>query len=219
MVVSNRRQFSALLAGAAGLALSIPNIAHAEIGDFDASLAQKLLETVLILGERSMGDTRAPVVMIDYASPTCQNTAEFNSVYWPSIKNDFVDTGKVRFIFREFPLDNLALRAFMILRCGPEEKYFAVLDRVLTEQKAWRGKDALRELARIMETVGISEEKVRTCARDTAVARAIFETQRTNMNQFGFNATPTFFVSGLKLDGKKDPASIRPAIEAALARM
>lgn len=147
MVVSNRRQFSALLAGAAGLALSIPNIAHAEIGDFDASLAQKLLETVLILGERSMGDTRAPVVMIDYASPTCQNTAEFNSVYWPSIKNDFVDTGKVCFIFREFPLDNLALRAFMILRCVPEEKYFAVLDRVLTEQKAWRGKDALRELA------------------------------------------------------------------------
>ena len=107
----------------------------------------------------------------------------------------------------------------MILHCVPEEKYFAVLDRVLTEQEAWRGKDALRELARIMETVGISEEKVRTCASDTTVARAIFETQRTNMDQFGFNATPTFFVSGLKLDGKNDPASIRPAIEAALARM
>ena len=68
-----------------------------------------------------------------------------------------------------------------------------------------------------METVGISEEKVRTCAGDTAVARAIFETQRINMDQFGFNATPTLFVSGLKL-GKNDPASIRPAIEAALAR-
>jgi len=135
------------------------------------------------------------------------------------IKTDFVDTGKVRFIFREFPLDNLALRTFMILRCVPEEKYFAVLDRVLTEQKAWRGKDALRELARIMETVGITEGKVRACASDTAVARAIFDTQRTNMDQFAFNTTPTFFVSGLKLDGKNDPASIRPAIEAALARM
>lgn len=219
MVVSNRRQFSALFVGIAGLALSIPHIAHAEVGNFDASLAQKLLETVPSLGERSMGDTRAPVVMIEYASPTCENTAEFNSVYWPSIKTDFVDTGKVRFIFREFPLDNLALRAFMILRCVPEERYFSVLDRVLTEQTAWRGKEALRGLARIMETVGISEEKVRTCASDTAVARAIFETQQINMDQFGFNATPTFFVSGLKLDGKKDPASIRPAIEAALARM
>jgi protein-disulfide isomerase len=217
--VSNRRQFNAFFVGVAGAALSIPHIAHAEADIFDASLAQKLLETVPILGERSMGDTRAPVVLIEYASPTCQNTAEFNSVYWPSIKTDFVDTGKVRFIFREFPLDNLALRAFMILRCVPEEKYFAVLDRILSEQKAWRGKDALRELARIMETVGISEEKVRTCASDTAVARAIFETQRANMDQFGFNATPTFFVSGLKLDGKNDPASIRPAIEAALTRM
>ena len=219
MIVSNRRQFSARLAGVAGLALSIPNTGHAEVGDFDASLAQKLLETVPILGERSMGDTRAPVVLIEYASPTCENTAEFNSVYWPSIRTDFVETGKARFIFREFPLDNLALRAFMILRCVPEEKYFAILDRVLTEQKAWRGKDALRELARIMETVGISEEKVRTCANDTAVARAIFETQQTSMAQFGFNATPTFFVSGLKLDGKNDPASIRPAIEAALTGM
>lgn len=216
MVVSNRRQFSALFVGVAGLALSVPHIAHSEVGNFDASLAQKLLEAVPSLGERSIGDSRAPVVLIEYASPTCQNTAEFNSGYWPSIKTDFVDTGKVRFIFREFPLDNLALRAFMILRCVPEEKYFAVLDRVLTEQEAWRGKDALRELARI---IGISEEMVRTCASDTTVARAIFETQGTNMDQFGFNATPTFFVSGLKLDGKNDPASIRPAIEAALARM
>jgi len=75
VVVSNRRQFSALLVGLAGLALSIPNIAHAEVGDFDASLAQELLDAVPSLGERSMGDARAAVVLIEYASPTCQNTA------------------------------------------------------------------------------------------------------------------------------------------------
>ena len=128
-------------------------------------------------------------------------------------------TGKFRFIFVGFLLTNWPHRHLWFFASFPEEKYFAALDRVLTEQKIWRGKDALRELARIMETVGISVEKVRTCASDTAVARAIFETQRTNMDQFGFNATPTFFVSGLKLDGKNDPASIRPAIETALARM
>ncbi len=218
MTISNRRRFCTLFSGAVGLALNIPNIAQAEISLPDASVEQKLLQTVPILGELSMGDVTAPVVMIEYASPTCQNTAEFNNVHWPSIKSEFVDTGKVRFIFREFPLDNLALRAFMILRCVPEAQYFAALDRVLTEQKTWRGRDALRELARIMETVGVSKEKVRTCASDKAVAKAIFETQRTHMNLFGFNTTPTFFVSGVKLDGKNDPASIRPAIEAALAR-
>ena len=72
MIVSNRRQFSALFVGVASLALSIPHISHAVVGNFDASLAQKLLEAVPSLGERSMGDTRAPVVLIEYASPTCK---------------------------------------------------------------------------------------------------------------------------------------------------
>ena len=106
----------------------------------------------------------------------------------------------------------------MILRCVPEDKYFATLDRILNEQKVWRGKDAMKELARIMVTVGITEQEVQTCANDMGVAKAIFETQRSNMNQFGFKTTPTFFVAGLQLDGKMDPASIRPAIEASLAK-
>ena len=218
MTTTNRRQFTSLLAGFAGLALGLPAIARAASSGSDTELEKTLLGAVPILGERSLGNDDAPVVMIEYGSLTCTNSAEFNAVYWPSIKADFVDTGKVRFIFREFPLDNLALRAFMILRCVPEDRYFSTLDLILNEQSAWRNKDAIRELARLMQTVGVSKREFQACASDRGVAKAIFETQQANMTQFGFKTTPTFFVAGLQLDGKKDPGSIRPAIEAALAR-
>jgi protein-disulfide isomerase len=217
VIKASRRQFTAILAGGAGLVFGFPAIARAVGGGPDAELERKLLAAVPALGERSLGNVDAPVVMIEYASLTCTDSSAFNAVHWPSIKADFVDTGKVRFIFREFPLDNLALRAFMILRCVPEDRYFATLDRILNEQNAWRNKDAIKGLARIMGTVGIDEQEVQACANDKGVAKAIFETQQANMKQFGVKTTPTFFVAGQQLDGKINPASIRPAIEASLA--
>lgn len=219
MTTANRRQFTSLLAGFAGLASGFPAIARAASGSYDAELEKTLLGAVPVLGERSMGNVNAPVVMIEYASLTCTNSAEFNAVYWPSIKADFVDTGKVRFIFREFPLDNLALRAFMIFRCVSEDRYFSTLNLILNEQKTWRGKDAMTELARLMQKVGMNEQEFQACANDRAVAKAVFETQKANMTQFGFKTTPTFFVAGRQLDGKKDPTSIRPAIETSLAKV
>lgn len=218
MTTTNRRQFTSLLAGFAGLASGFSAIAHATSSTSDAELEKARLGAVPVLGERSLGNDDAPVVMIEYASLTCTNSSEFNAMFWPSIKADFVDTGKVRFVFREFPLDNMALKAFTILRCTPEDKYFSALDVILNEQKTWRGKDAMKGLTRLMLTVGMNEQEIQACANDRGVAKAIFETQQANMNQFGFKTTPTFFVAGLQLDGKKDPASIRPAIEAALAR-
>ncbi|MDP1702710.1 MAG: DsbA family protein [Aestuariivirga sp.] len=218
MITPSRRQFTAVLVGA-GLASHFSAIARAASSSSDAELEKALMGTVPVLGERSMGNVNASVVMIEYASLTCTNSAEFNAVYWPSIKADFVDTGKVRFIFREFPLDNLAMRAFMILRCVPEDRYFSTLDLILNEQKTWRGKDAMTELARLMQANGMNEQEFQACANDRRVAKAIFETQQANMKQFGFKSTPTFFVAGRKLDGKTDPASIRPAIEASLAKV
>lgn len=218
MITPSRRQFTTFLVGA-GLASRFPATARATSSSSDAELEKTLLEAVPVLGEHSLGSDDAPVVMIEYGSLTCTNSAEFNAVYWPSIKAEFVDTGKVRFVFREFPLDNLALRVFMVLRCVPEDKYFPTLDLILNEQKSWRGKDAMQELARLMQTVGMNEQEFQSCANDKDVAKAIFETQQTNMKQFGFKATPTFFVAGQKLDGKTDPTSIRPAIEASLAKV
>ncbi len=93
----------------------------------------------------------------------------------------------------------------MILRCVPEDRYFSTLDLILNEQKTWRGRDAMTELARLMQTVGMNEQEFQACANDRAVAKAVFETQKANMTQFGFKTTPTFFVAGQQLDGKKNP--------------
>lgn len=210
-----RRQFSAFLVGIGGLAYH-SSVANAEPTNPEAELEKQLLNAVPPLGEHSLGSNQAPVVMFEYASPTCSNSAEFNAIHWPSIKADFVDTGKLRFIFREFPLDNLALRAFMILQCVPIDKYFPTLQKLLDEQNVWRGDNAVNEITRIMSTVGISAQSVEACANDKVVAKTIFETQQAAMKQFGFRTTPTFFVAGIQLDGKKNPEAIRPAIEAAL---
>ena len=213
-----RRKFATSLAGFASLTSSFPTMARAASQGGQSEIEKALLSAVPILGEHSMGSDNAPVVMFEYGSLTCTESSAFNADYWPSIKADFVDTGKVRFIFREFPLDNLALRAFMILRCVPDDKYFSVLDLILTAQKTWRNKGALAELTRLLQTVGLNELEVQKCANDRGAAKSIFESQKAGMKQFGITSTPTFFVAGLQLDGKKDPASIRPAIEAALAK-
>ena len=122
----NRRRSILTLA-----ALSVSPILLTGLSAFSqdtANFARRLLETASPLGDRSLGKADAPVVMIEYASATCPHCAEFHEKLLPQIKTEYIDTGKVRFIFREFPLDQLALGAFMLARCVPEDKYFAKLD-------------------------------------------------------------------------------------------
>ena len=207
----------AFLAGAASLVVMRPVLAQSPSTPSAADTAAKLLASVPALGERSQGDAAAKVVMIEYASVTCTYSAAFNETVWPGLKRDFVDTGKLRLIFREFPMDRLALSAFMLARCIPEKDYFATIDLMFKQQAVWRGKDAARQLFRIMQLSGMTEAEFTSCVGNEKIGKPIVEAARLARVTFGVNATPTFFVNGRMIDGKKDQMAVRAAVEDALA--
>lgn len=179
-------------------------------------LAKKLLAAAPSHGERSLGAADAPVILIEYASASCTHCAEFHLDVWPAIKKDFVDTGKVRFVFREFPLDKSALAAFMLARCVPEDKYFATIDLMFRRQASWRA-NPKRGLFAIAALSGLDAAEAEACLRKTPLAQAIFDSTQTANKEFGVTGTPSFFVNGVYVDGHKEATDLRKAIENALA--
>ena len=201
----------ALLAGGIG---ATANTAWAT-GD-DAALEAKLLAAVPPHGERAIGQADAPVVMIEYASATCPHCAEFHVDVLPEIKKNYIDTGKVRLIFREFPLDDRAMAVFMLTRCLPEDKYFPTMDALFRQQKEWTGSNPKAPLMKIMKDSGMTEAEFDACLKRRDLAQAIFDTRKTANEQFGVKGTPTFFINGRFIDGHKDATAVTAAIEAAL---
>jgi protein-disulfide isomerase len=217
MMQTDRRSFLIGCAGViAGLLLACASPVWAAADDQD--MAAKLLAAVPPHGERSLGAADAPVVIIEYASATCPHCAEFHADALPEIKKTYIDTGKARLIFREFPLDQRAMAVFMLTRCVPEDKYFATLDMVFRQQKSWTGKSPKAPLMKIMQMAGMSEAEFDACLKREDLAKAIFETRETANKQFGVKGTPTFFVNGQFVDGHKDASAVSAAIEAALKR-
>lgn len=164
-------------------------------------LAEKLLTFVPSIGERSLGATNAPVVVIEYASATCPHCAQFHIKTWPQIRASYIDTGKVRWIFREFPLDSLAMAAFMLARCADPQKYFAIIDLLFRQQKLWMEDDARKELSALMQQAGMDRTSFESCLNRRDLAEAIYDIAKTANSEFSVNSTPTFFVNGLQVHG------------------
>jgi len=120
------------------------------------------------LPEMAMGDEKAPVTIIEYASMTCPHCAHFQETTFPEIKKRYIDTGKVRWIFREFPLDNLAAAAFMLARCAGKddnEKYFALVDTLFRQQRQWAVEKPIPPLLAIAKQAGLTEQSFNACRR------------------------------------------------------
>jgi protein-disulfide isomerase len=120
-----------------------------------------------------MGSLEAPVVMIEYASASCPHCAEFHNTIWPLIRKKYVDTEKVRFVFREFPLDNLAFGAFILARCAPEDKYFPTIELLFKHQDLWMSSTARKELFGIMQLIGMDKAEFDQCLNRDDLGREL----------------------------------------------
>ena len=181
--------------------------------------ARKLLEAVSPLGDRAIGNEDAPVVMIEYASATCPHCAEFHEKLLPQIKTEYIDTGKVRFIFREFPLDQLALGAFMLARCVPEDKYFATIDLMFKRQRTWaQTKNPADELFKITQMAGMDQAGFEVCVQRKDLAKAIVETSKKAAKDFAIKGTPAIFVNGQFVDAHEDMSAVKAALDKAINR-
>jgi len=155
------------------------------------------------LGEQEIGSATAPVTIIEYASMTCPHCAQFHEQVFPEIKKNFIDTGNVRFIFREFPLDGLAVAASMLARCAGPDRFYPMIDGLFETQNTWAvpGEDGKEKLALIAKQAGFSQEAFDKCLADKALFDKIVEVRRRANEDFGVDSTPSFFVNGKRMTG------------------
>jgi len=153
------------------------------------------------LGDMALGDEKAPVTIIEYASMTCPHCAHFHEATYPELKKKYIDTGKVRFIFREFPLDQLAAAAFMLARCGGKERYFPMVETLFQQQRTWAVQRPLQPLMAISKQAGLSESEFNECLKNQQVLDGIEEVRQRAATKLNVQSTPTFFINGKQLRG------------------
>lgn len=213
-MVSVRRR--ALLGGLVATVALLPPLDAVSAKSENTAFERQLLEAEPAGADMSLGATKAEVTLIEYGSVTSSSCAEFHKNVLPVIQHKYIDTGLVRYVFREYPTDQTALMVSMLMRCVPETKYFSTLDMLFQRQSLWKGGNIKSELLKIMRSTGMSENGFIACLRRKELAHAIHETRRKARDEFGVVDAPTFFVNGRKVDDHNDVTAVLSAIEAAL---
>jgi protein-disulfide isomerase len=169
------------------------------------------------LPDMTMGSDKAPVTVIEYASMTCPHCAHFNEVTFPEIKKRYIDTGKVRYIFREFPLDSLAAAAFMLARCAADtdsNKYFALVDTLFRQQRTWAVEKPLPPLLTIAKQAGFTQQTFDACLANQKVLDGIESVRQRAVSTFKVQSTPTFFINGTAYPGALEIDEMAKLIDA-----
>lgn len=157
------------------------------------------------LPDMALGPANAPVTITEFASMTCSHCAAFSEAVFPKIKAEYIDTGKIRYVFREFPLDIKATAGSMLARCIAKDvpgKYFAVIDMLFKQQGDWVMKNTTTTLSRIGKQAGLSQQQVEDCLKDQALLDKIAADQKYASEVLKIDSTPTFFVNGEKIKGE-----------------
>ncbi|WP_102959882.1 DsbA family protein [Mangrovicella endophytica] len=162
-----------------------------------------------------IGDPKAPVTIVEYASTTCSHCRDFHEETLPTLKKDYIDTGKAKLILREFPFDPRALAAFMLARCTNDDaKRTAMVDILFQQQDQWaRAENASVALLGIAKLAGFTQDSFTACLSDKALQQKVVETQQRGETEFGVNATPTFFINGDKYAGALSPEQMAAVID------
>jgi protein-disulfide isomerase len=153
------------------------------------------------LDDIPLGSATAPVTMIEYASMTCPHCAAFEVMTFPMLKEKYIDTGKLRYIMREFPLDRLAAAAFMLARCAGPEKYNPLIETLFAQQQKWAVREPLPPLLTIARQAGFTQASFDACINDQAMLKKIQEQRDRGSQKFKVDSTPTFFINGTKYSG------------------
>jgi protein-disulfide isomerase len=172
------------------------------------AFAQKVSDAELMkpsdLGDLVLGQANAKVTIIEYASMTCPHCAHFAKTTYPELKKRYIDTGKVRYMLREFPLDQLAAAGFMLARCAAKDdaqKYYVMIDTLFAQQDTWVVQKPIPPLQAISKQAGLSEKDFNACLANQSMLDKIEATRKTATDKLGVNSTPTFFINGEKYSG------------------
>jgi len=176
------------------------------------------LSTEAALEDRVMGNADAPVTIIEYASLTCPHCAAFHKETLPKVKAEWIETGKAKLIYRDYPTGPVAvsLAASMIARCAPEDRYFAFLGALFDTQKNWAtSPDPIGALAKVAQLGGMPRADVDKCLEDEALLDGIRERALDGQMEFGIESTPSFVVNGRVVRGNLAYADFADILEQA----
>jgi protein-disulfide isomerase len=212
----NRREFchgaatAALVTAVVGL---LPRVSRQALAE---TISTAELMKPQALPDMVMGSDKAPVTIVEYASMTCPHCAHFAEKTFPTLKKDYIDTGKVRYILREFPLDSLAAAAFMLARCAGEtdkNKYYALVDTLFRKQTTWAVQHPIPPLQAIAKQAGFTDAGFKACLTNQKLLDGIEKERETAIDKFKVHSTPTFFVNGTVYEGAFEVADIPKIID------
>jgi protein-disulfide isomerase len=182
----------------------------------------KSLDEVLAISDKDvvLGDKNAPVTIIEYASMTCHHCADFHNKVFDELKTKYIDTGKVKFVFRDFPLDEPAMRGSILARCaskGGQEEFLKFTKVMFSTQGDWAGKkNYLEVLSNIAKLGGMKGEEFESCMADKELEKQIITGKFDAAKSLQIRSTPSFFINGELHSGAKDIKYMSEAIDAAI---
>ncbi len=211
--VTRRTVLTGTAAVAAACSTLVPLSARAQ-AQSDTIPLEDLLAQSGSLTDKVLGDEAAPVTVVEYASMSCPHCATFHNTTWKPFKEKYVDTGKVRFIFREFPLNTAAYAVAMVARCAPDSKYYEIIDTYFAEQADWlRAENMYQALLDRAEAFGFTKETFDACLQNQSLVDGLNEIRKKAAEQFGVSSTPTFFINGVREAGALSLEELENRIE------
>lgn len=196
----------ALLAAGGGLGLYWRN-----------GVAQEALtpaEDGLFEQDRVLGDPDAPITIIEYSSLTCPHCATFHAETLPTVKKNWIDSGKARLVYRHFPFDALGMYAALAANCVEGERHFGFIDILMRNQQRWaRAQDPRAAIEQMAALAGVDKASLDACVQDEAELRRIQKMQLIGKDEYGISSTPSFIINGKKLVGNQGLETFEAALE------
>lgn len=218
--ITRRSIVSALAAGAMIATVALPTASEAQRRNSGpAEIPVEELMKKSDLEDLSQGPDDAKVTVVEYASMTCGHCAKFKTNVYPEFKKKYIDTGKVRFVLREFPLDNLAAAASMLARCAGGDKTFPLVETLFDKQEDWAfaSGNPVPKLFDIAKQAGFTQESFDKCLTDQQLLDKITAQRNHASEKFGISSTPTFFINGKRLTETPTIEAFDKVIEPMLA--
>lgn len=192
---------------AAGMLALLVAIAAAGCGDSGGSTPTTPTPTVtlppmsVMLAEKSLGSATAPVTMLAYSSLSCSHCADFHASTLPALKSAYVDTGRMRFVFRDFPLNDAGTAGSMVARCSGDN-YFATLDALFKAQSSWApASNYTAAIKTVVAPLGMTSADVDACLASTVLRNGVLAMKEAGRSSYSISGTPTFIINGQKVIG------------------
>jgi protein-disulfide isomerase len=215
-VIARRSALKAIAAIALPVVLASTGLAQSQSAN---TVPLKDLMQAGPLGDRVLGKDDAPVTIVEYASFTCVHCANFHIGTMPGLKEKYIDSGKVKLVFREFPFDAMATAMSMLARCTPAERFYPLVDLFFRRQEAiMTSQKPLDELQGAARLAGFTQETFEACLKNQAVYDGVNAVKKHGAETLGVNSTPTFFINGMRVSGNQTIADLDKLLEPLLPK-